>query len=356
MLHSPPLTWGLIGASDIAETRMIPAMRRVGHTVGGLASGSPGHAREYAARNAIESGSGEFTLEELLSNPAIEAVYISSTNDRHLEHATAAAAAGKHVLCEKPVAVDLDSARQMTAVCAAHAVVLAVNHHLPAAGTHRKVRELVEQGSVGRVLAVNVQHTALLPERLRGWRLGDEPGAGVVMDLACHDASVVNPLLGTRALCASALTVRQQNWGSGNAEDAAVAVLRYEHDVLVRLHDSFTTPYAPTRLEVFGEQGSIVADGVMTPEPEGAIVVRDARGENSVEVADRRHTYDITLESFALATVGQGRPIVDGHDAANALAVALAVNGAARSGNTVDVDFLGTPTRNEPSGRHRHTM
>jgi 1,5-anhydro-D-fructose reductase (1,5-anhydro-D-mannitol-forming) len=122
-----------------------------------------------------------------------------------------------------------------------------------------------------------------------------------------------------------------------------VSALEYEGGVVVRLHDAFTTPYAPTRLEVYGDGGSIVADGVMTPEPDGTLVLRDARGEREVEVSDRRHTYDITLHHFASATAGEGRPVVDGRDAADALAVALAVLDSARSERTVPVEFSTIP-------------
>ncbi len=353
MTFRPGLSWGLIGASDIAETRMIPAMRRVGHTIAGLASADRAHASAFAKRNGIPQGSAGFELDRLLSDPAVDAVYISSRNDRHVEQASAAAAAGKHVLCEKPVAVDLTSARRIVSACTSRGVVLGVNHHLPAAGTHRAVQALVHEGAVGRVLAVNVQHTSMLPERLRGWRLENGPGAGAVMDLSCHDASVINPLLGTRALHATAMTVRQGTWHHDGAEDAASAVLQYDGDVLVRLHDSFTTPYAPTRLEVFGESGTIVATGVMTPEPEGTVVLRDSRGEREVEVTDRRHTYDVTLDRFALATEGDGSPIVDGRAAVNALAVSLAILESARTHTTVPVDFTTEPRERPPTDDRR---
>ena len=338
MTQTPALTWGLIGASDIAETRMLPALRRMQQRVNGLASGHAEHARAFAARNEIPSAAGDFGVDALLADPTIDAVYVSSTNDRHLAHAVAAAAAGKHVLCEKPLSTDLDSARQITAQCAAYGIVLGVNHHLPAAGTHRRIRELVRDGAVGRVLSVNVRHTSLLPERLRGWRLGDAPGAGVVMDLSCHDASVVNPLLGTRALEATALVVEQGSWDT-LAEDAASAVIRYDGDVLVRLHDSFTTPYTPTYLEVHGDAGSITAPDVMTPEPIGEVWLRDASGYREIDVPDRRHTYDITLDHFTRAVRGEGRPVVDGHDAANALAVCASILESARTGRHVGVDF-----------------
>jgi 1,5-anhydro-D-fructose reductase (1,5-anhydro-D-mannitol-forming) len=338
MSDSAPLNWGLIGASDIAQTLMIPALRRMNQGILGLASTNADHAADYAARNEIPSHNGDYSLDGLLANPSIDAVYISSTNEHHLAHAEAAAAAGKHVLCEKPLSVDLDGARRIVAACATHGIVLGVNHHLPAAGTHRTVRELVRDGAIGRVLSVNVRHTSLLPERLRGWRLSDRPGAGVVMDLSCHDASVVNPLLGTRALETVAITVRQGRWEAAT-EDASAAVIRYEDDVLVRFHDAFTTPHTPTYLEVHGDEGSIVAPDVMTPEPIGTVLLRTARGETEVDVPDRRHTYDITIEHFARAVVGDGRPVVDGQDAVNALAVCESILESARTGTRVAVDF-----------------
>lgn len=88
------------------------------------------------------------------------------------------------------------------------------------------------------------------------------------MDLSCHNASVVNPLLGTRALTASAITVAQGDWVT-EAEDAASSSILYENNVLVRFHDTFTTPFAPTYVEVHGTAGSLHAADVMTPEPSG---------------------------------------------------------------------------------------
>jgi 1,5-anhydro-D-fructose reductase (1,5-anhydro-D-mannitol-forming) len=320
-----PLRWGLAGASDIAETRMLPALARCGHSVQALHSSSRAHAEKYAARNGIELVFDD--LEALLASDAIDAVYISSLNDRHLEQARAAAAAGKHVLCEKPIAPSMAAGRAMIQACHDGGVVLAVNHHLPAAGTHRKIRELVRGGAIGRPLAVNVRHATLLPGRLRGWRLGDMPGAGVVMDLSCHDASVVNPLLGTAALQTSAITVRQGAWDAAS-EDASMAVVRYENEVLVHLHDSFTSPRTPTYLEVHGDAGSIHAHGVMTPEPDGTVVLSNRTGDREITVQDRRHTYDITLEAFSAAVAG------------TALAVSISILESARTGLRIPVDSI----------------
>lgn len=336
----PTLRWGLMGASDIAETRMLPALRRGGHRVTAVLSASGDRARSYAERNDIPRAFDEIAA--FLACDEIDAVYVSSVNDLHLTQVAAAALAGKHVLCEKPVATTLADAKAIVDCCRSGDVVLAVNHHLPAAGTHRAMRELVARGAIGRPLAVSVRHATLLPERLRGWRLSGVAGAGAVLDLSCHDASVVNPLLGTRAIETTAIVATQGQWAA-RSEDVSMAVIRYEGDVLAQLHDSFTSPHTPTLFEVHGDAGSIRAVDVMTPEPVGTVMLTDHSGTREIEVDDRRHTYDITLEAFSHAVAGDGRPVVTGEDAYHALAVSLAILESAATGRRAAVEALAVP-------------
>jgi 1,5-anhydro-D-fructose reductase (1,5-anhydro-D-mannitol-forming) len=337
MTTAPPLRWGLVGASDIAATRMIPAIRRVGDTISSVVSGDRNHAKTYALRNGIPRHHAD--LDSLLSDGTIDAVYISSRNEHHHRQTLAAAAAGKHILCEKPLATDLDESHAMLRACVRSGVVLAVNHHLPAAGSHRKIRELVGAGRIGRPLSINVRHSTVLPDRLRGWRLENLPGAGVVMDLSCHNASVVNALLGARPLDVVASNLSQGTWPSG-AEDASSASIRYDGSVLVDFQDSFTLPFTPSYIQVNGEHGSILGIDVMTPEPEGSVILTDRRGRHEVRIDDHRHTYDITLEHFKSAIYEGSQPIVDGRDAINALSVSISILEAARTGQRQPIKFL----------------
>jgi 1,5-anhydro-D-fructose reductase (1,5-anhydro-D-mannitol-forming) len=316
---------------------MLPAMTRVGDEVKAVYSGSATHGAAFAARNGIPQFYEALFL--MLDRDDIDSVYISSKNDQHRAQVEAAALAGKHVLCEKPVGNTLAEARAMIEACERGGVAFAVNHHLPAAGTHARIRFLVHEGAIGRPLAVNVRHAALLPERLRGWRLSSEPGAGVIMDLTCHDASVVNPLLQLPAEDAVASSVRQGPWDS-HIDDACISVIRYSSDVLVHMHDAFASPYTETYLEVHGDEGSITGLNVMTPEPIGEVLLITQSGRHQVDVPDRRHTYDITLEAFREAVSGHGRPIVNGADAFDALAVTLAVAAAASTGVRQPVERL----------------
>jgi 1,5-anhydro-D-fructose reductase (1,5-anhydro-D-mannitol-forming) len=335
------LRWGLIGASDIAATRVIPALRRIGHEVAGVMSSSTARARAYADANGIDFATTE--LEALLGRTDVDAVYVSTTNELHSAQTLAAAAAGMHILCEKPLALTIDDAREMVDACDRAGVTLAANHHLPAAGTHRAIRRLVAEGAIGAPLAVRVFHAVRLPDRLQSWRLNQpDRGAGVIFDITCHDAAAVSAILEREPLEAAAIAVTQGPW-EASVEDAVVTTLRYDGEVLVQTHDAFTVTYAGTGLEVHGSDGSIVATDVMTQDPVGRVVLRTAAGEREIEPPDRRDLYEVTLEAFAAAACGEGRPLVDGSDGVRALAVALAVKQAAESGHTVPVTSARVP-------------
>jgi 1,5-anhydro-D-fructose reductase (1,5-anhydro-D-mannitol-forming) len=329
------LRWGLIGASDIAATRIIPAMRRLGHQVTGVWSTTGEHAAEYARQHQIPYFTSSIDL--LVSRADIDAVYVSTINRAHCSHTLSAAAAGKHVLCEKPVAMNLTDAWSMVRACDAAGVVFGVNHHLPCAATHREIRRLVAAGAVGQPLSVRVFHAVRLPERLATWRLTDPAaGGGVPLDITVHDAAVVNRLLG-QPLSAVALGVRQGPWDAA-VDDAIMSVLQYEGNVLAQTHDAFTVQYAGTGLEVHGTDGSIFGKDVMTQDPLGSVFLRDSSGERELDIPDRRDLYDVALEAFARAVEEKTEPAVTGVDGVRALAVALAVQEAAHSGSRVQID------------------
>lgn len=328
------LRWGLVGASDIAATRIIPAMRRLGHQIAGVSSGTDERAAEYARQHQIPYSTSQ--IDVLVSRDDMDAVYVSTINRLHHPHTLSAAAAGKHVLCEKPVALSLADAWSMVRACDAAGLVFGVNHHLPCAATHREILRLVRNGAVGQPLGVRVFHAVQLPERLATWRLKDPAaGAGVPLDITVHDAAVINPLLG-RPVDAVALGVRQGPWDA-DVDDAIMSVLRYDGNVLAQTHDAFTVRYAGTGLEVHGAEGSIVAKDVMTQDPIGTVVLRDASGERELDIPDRRDMYEVALEAFARAVEEKIEPAVTGVDGARALAVALAVQEAAGSGRRVPV-------------------
>jgi 1,5-anhydro-D-fructose reductase (1,5-anhydro-D-mannitol-forming) len=313
---------------------MVPAIRARGDDIVAVVSSNAEHGQRFATTNGIAVVSTD--LDAALGRQDVEAVYISSRNDRHVEQSLAAVAAGKHVLCEKPMALDADAAQRVLESAEHAGVIFAVNHHLPGAATHRAIRRLIADGAIGTPLAVSVCHAVMLPARLRGWRLGGEHGAGVVLDITCHDASVLNAALAVPATMATAVGVSQGQWSAGTP-DAVMSSLTYG-DITVQTHDAFTIAHRPTSFEVFGSDGAILATDVMTQDPVGEVVLRTASGDKPIDVGGRRDLYGTVLAGFVHAIAGTGQPTVTGADGANALLVAKAVNDSITERRTVDID------------------
>jgi len=331
------MKWALVGASDIAATRVIPAMRAVGHEVVGVFSSSVERGATYAAAHQIPTSTT--SLAELLSGDC-DAVYISTTNQLHAQQAIAAAAAGKHVLCEKPLAMSVHDARAIVAACEEAGVVLATNHHLRSSAVNRKARELVLSGELGSLRAVRMHHAVSLPERLRGWRIQDKAaGAGVLLDITVHDADTLRFVTGREVHAVSAVT-SSQAFGGGDVEDTAYCVLMLDDGSAALTHESFAVPHAYTALEVHGTEASLYIRDALTQDPDGDVVLRRDGVERLVDPGPRDNLYEVTLRAFASAVDGVGVPMCSGADGIASLAVALAARLSSQEGRPVAVSEI----------------
>ena len=327
--------WGLIGASTIASQHMIDAIRaQPGHEVVAISSRSAERAAAYARTHGIAQAHA--SVQDLLADPAVDVVYISTTNELHRGQVLAAAAAGKHVLCEKPLALSVDDALAMVQACRAGGVQMGTNHHLRHAATHRKIRELVQQGAIGRPLFARVFHAVYLPPHLQGWRL-DRPqaGGGVILDITVHDVDTLRFVLDAEPVEAIGMTPAASMAREG-LEDGVMAVLRFDNGVLAQLHDAFTVQHAGTGLEIHGESGSIVARDVMTQQPAGSVVLRTAEGELDIPIK-HENLYARGVARFCAALRGEGPPDASGEDGVRSLLAATAVAHACRTGMAVRI-------------------
>ncbi|MBV8278714.1 MAG: Gfo/Idh/MocA family oxidoreductase, partial [Verrucomicrobia bacterium] len=265
---APPLKWGLIGASDIAKTRMIPAIRsRPDSTIAAVLSSSAERATSYAAENSIPRGYHD--LDEFLQDPEIDVVYISTTNELHASQAIAAAKAGKHILSDKPLALTLADAEAMVKTAKEKGLVFGTNHHLRNAVTHRTMRRLIKEGAIGKPLAARVFHAVYLPPRLQGWRINrPEAGGGVILDITVHDADTLHFLLDDDVEDVVARSA-QQGLSHGDLADAVMGVMYFRNGTLAMFHDAYTIKHAQTGLEVHGTDGSLIAKNIMTQDPVG---------------------------------------------------------------------------------------
>lgn len=329
--------FGFIGASDIAKNKMLAAIRNTpGCEVVSVYSSNLERGKAYAAETQIAHAAS--SLEDLLANPAVNAVYISTTNELHHAQTLAAARAGKHVLCEKPLAMSIAEAQEMLTTCKQAGVVFATNHHLRNSNAHHKMRALIADGAIGQPIAARVFHAVYLRESLQGWRLDKpEAGAGVVLDIVVHDVDTLRFVL--QAEPTEVVSLSQQfGMSAGSVEDGSMAVFRFDNGLIAQVHTAFTVPYAGNGFEVHGTEGSLIAKNVMHPAARPEVLLRTAKGEQGLDLAVN-DVYAVGIERFVAAIQGQGGPAASGEDGLCSLAGALACLESARTGQKIAIQL-----------------
>ena len=329
------LRWSLIGASTIAAEHMIGAFRLNGGEAVAVMSANAERAAAFAKTHGIAHATT--SLNELVESNDIDAVYISTTNELHRDQLFAAAEAGKHVLCEKPLALTLPDARAMVAECRKRRVVMGTNHHLRNAATHRAMREAIKQGRIGKPLFARVFHSVYLPQHLQGWRLHrPDAGGGVILDITVHDADTLRFVLDDEPRSVIAMT-SHGGMGREGLEDGAMGVIRFSSGLLAQFHEGFTTKYATTGFEVHGQAGSLIGRDCMTQAPKGEVILMSAAGEEALKL-DHENLYARSIRLFKDAAAGRGAPSATGEDGVKSLSVAISALAAARSGAETPVD------------------
>jgi 1,5-anhydro-D-fructose reductase (1,5-anhydro-D-mannitol-forming) len=331
---SKALRWGLIGASTIASEHMIGAIRANGGEVVAVLSSDASRGRSYAETHEIPRSTTD--LAALVEASDIDAVYISTTNELHRSQVFAAAAAGKHVMCEKPLALTLADAREMVTECKRRGVVMGTNHHLRNAASHRAMRDAIAEGRIGKPLFARVFHAVYLPPHLQGWRI-KTPGAGggVILDITVHDADTLRFVLGDEPESVSAM-VSRAGMAEAGLEDGVMGVIRFAGGTLAQFHDAFTTRFATTGFEVHGDQGSLVATDCMTQQPRGEVVLRTADGAVPLALT-HENLYARSIRLFQDATAGVGAPAATGEDGVRSLALGIATIEAAKAGRETSI-------------------
>ena len=330
--HTRQLGWGLIGASSIAHRRMIAAINgQPDSQVVAVLSSQLGRAQQFSAEHAIPRAYD--SLHALLADTAVDVVYISTTNELHAPQTIAAARAGKHVLCEKPMALAVDDGQAMIDACQAANVVLGINHHLRNAVGLRAIKRLISEGAIGTPLAARVFHAVYLA--YGGWRLDrPEAGGGVIFDIIPHDADLLRFLLDDEIVEATALAA-QHGMASGTLEDEVMGALRMQSGALAQFHCAFTARHAATGIEIHGTDGALIAEDALTQRSPGRVFLQREDRREPVDVGPPENLDARTVQHFNAAARGEGAPLVAGEDGLRSLAVALAVRESVQTGRTI---------------------
>ena len=247
------LRWGVLSTAAIGLKKVIPAMQASRHCdVRAIASRDAGTAEDAAGRLGIPRAFGSY--EALLADPDIDAVYIPLPNHLHAEWTLRAAAAGKHVLCEKPLAMSEAQAREMVEGCARAGVKLMEAFMYRLHPQWVRVREMVAQGRLGDLLAVETffSYRNLDPKNIRNV---PAYGGGALMDIGCYAVNVSRMLFGAEPVRVEGAVHRDPRFGTDVLTSATL-------DFGGR-HATFTcsTQLEPDqRVHLVGTQGRLVVE------------------------------------------------------------------------------------------------
>jgi predicted dehydrogenase len=244
------LRFGILSTADIARKKVVPGMRTADRVeVVAIASRSSEVAARVAEELAIPRAHGSY--EALLADPDVDAVYIPLPNHLHLEWTIAAAEAGKHVLCEKPLAMTADDAQRMVDACEAAGVRLMEAFMYRLHPTWAAVNELVGSGRIGRLQAVQ-SWFSYFNDDATNIRNVLEYGGGALMDIGCYSVNLSRMLFGAEPTHVHAALRRDDATG---VDVLTSAILEFEAG-----HATFTCAIRSEddqRVEVYGTEGRI---------------------------------------------------------------------------------------------------
>ncbi|MEI8307817.1 MAG: inositol 2-dehydrogenase [Chloroflexales bacterium] len=337
---SRTLQIGLIGAGRIARVHARTIAYRVASAeLAAVADPVPAAAQALAERYRIRTVAPDY--QSILADPAIDAVLICTPTDTHADLIVAAAAAGKHIFCEKPVALSLEQNDMAVAAAERAGVTLQVGFNRRFDANFARVRRAVADGEIGTVEIVHIISRDPAPPPIA--YVG--PSGGIFLDMTIHDWDMARFLTGSEIVevYVQGGVMVDPAIGAAGDIDTHVTLLRFASGAIGSIDNSRRAVYGyDQRAEVFGSKGSIQAQNNY---PNSAVI---STGESVRRDLPLNFFMDRYVEAFAaeiesfVAAVASSQPVaVTGHDARAALVVALAAKLSYAEGRPVRVAEVG---------------
>jgi 1,5-anhydro-D-fructose reductase (1,5-anhydro-D-mannitol-forming) len=303
------MRWGIIGTGVHAEQRLVPALAQSSsESLLAVAGSSEDKARAFAQR--VGAARPYATVEALAADPDIDAVMIASPNDLHRRQTEIAAAAGKHVLVEKPMALSEEDCTAMIECCRKAGVSLGVGFQLRQHPVHREIRRLARSGELGDIVMVRGEwHSAYGP--WKNWRADpSRAGSDVVGAVAVHVLDLIGWFAGAKVRDVAALVDVAQDTG----QDQTIACsLAFANGAMGMASATRRSMWPLNSIQVWGTRATAGGIGTVGMMPAGTL-----RRTSGGEVVDRDlpagNLYQAQFESFARAALEGVEPDAAGED------------------------------------------
>lgn len=246
--------WGILGCSGIGKSRTLPGMMATPNAeIYAIAGRNEEKLKAYAEPFAPTKLYTDY--QSLLDDENVDAVYVPLPNSVHLEWVLKAAAAGKHILCEKPLALNEAEVKEMFAAAKANGVLLEEAYAYRHAQLAEKVKEIVDSGAIGKIRYLESKHSTFDTNR-QGIRYQKEMGGGAVYDVTCYNVSLASYLLGKDPADMHVYCGFDAETGVDTSD---AVLLRYEDGVSAMLYAGLDA-YPRGCFSILGETGRIDVD------------------------------------------------------------------------------------------------
>ena len=323
------LGWGILGTARINRSLIPPLQASARSHLVAVASRTAERASAYAAEWKIPRAHG--TYEALLADPEIDVVYLSLPNALHAPWTIRAVEAGKHVLCEKPLAVSVEEVDAVIAASSKAGVVVAeafmYRHHPQTA----KVRQIVARGDLGapRLIRGSFAFTLSRPADVR---LDPSLGGGSLWDVGCYPLSYARTVLGQEPL----EVYGSRHDGPTGIDQTFTAQLRFPEDVLVQFDCSFETPFRAV-MEIVGEDATLTVTEPFKPGAQASLVLQSKDSTHTIHT-EPAELYAGEVEDLAEAVLDGKPPRVSLADSRANVAAIVALLRSAREGRPIRLD------------------
>ena len=304
--------WGIIGCGDIANKAVAPAVNDdPNSTLVAFASSSQARAEDFTARHGAKRAYSN--IEAFLADPEIDVVYAASRVYEHLPQTVAAAAAGKHVLCEKPMALTDAECAEMIGACEQAGVNLAVAYYRRYYPKNIKIKELLDQGAIGTPVLVRMVLTGNYdptPDDPKFWRIDPAKSAGgPIADVGSHRLDLLCYWFGDPVAVAARNETLVHSYP---ADDSDMLLIKMASGVQVTASFHWSIGVGHDTIEMFGTEGALFS----TPTDGPHLTLKTGAGTEEFDLPHAENRHSPLVEDFSARVLAGDPPLYTGEDGA----------------------------------------
>lgn len=322
--------WGLIGTGRIAEDRVLPGINSfAGNRLIGVVSRTQARADDFARRFKAQHAYTNY--DDLLRNPEVTVVAIHTPNALHAEQAIAAARAGKHVFCDKPMATNVADAERIVRECEKAGVTLGVNFHNRHMPCFIETRRIVQSGEIGKVLMVQLEASAGVGARSVAATWRQDPsmaGLGTSMNVGTHVYDILRFILNSEITTVSAMFDTEPNV----METTSLTTFKFANGALAQLNVNQSTPNPHNDFVIYGSKGRITGRALTRSREGGELQVLLDDGTSRKQDYPAINAHAACVVAFSQALLEGRAPAASGIDGLRSVQLTSAMGKSAWEG------------------------